>query len=1026
MAEHNHALHQLKEHNKLLEAELHTIKSSRSYKLARTAAVFKNKLREDPKGTLKKAVSLLLRKPAKLLRLAKGGSGPSAIQDVVQNRVAQYHAWIVLNEPTEEELAGQRLAVQKLTKKPLISIITPVFNPPVDVLEELIESVLAQTYPYFELCIGNVGKDEAVKELLAKYAAEDNRIKVYSFDTNLGIGGDSNRVLEKVKGDFIALLDHDDTLSPDALYENAKLINEQDPDFIYSDKDMIDEKGVRYEPLFKPEWSPEIMLSANYLTHLNVMRTRIVREVGGWDGETNGAQDWDLFLKVVHASKTICHIPKILYHWRVIATSTAHSIDTKPYALAGQRRAVQKYLDQEGIAATPYHRKTELLLQWKDEALDQKPLGVIHGHDLASTLRMLGRLRSALPQNNRLCVVYQGAPSQNDLKLLQKQGADKVFAYQPGALGKTLNTLLDAFPTARTMFFADARLKLPGKWRYSDMAGWLSVRGVAMVGGKVVGRDELIQDCGGLLTLDGPVNLFRGYPAYYQGYIGNVEWIRNLRVVSRQLFVANTDVLRRVRFDSKLADDAVIAGAMIQVSGESRLVFCPKAAVYSRTDIGELPKKALSKLSATLLDRTLKQSVDSYSNPNVLAHDPMRLNITQPDETSSVGPALDTYQRDALVLSRLYDLSAEDIAYNRDLAKKPMSLQEPKTVGWFLPGFDSIYAGLNNIFSFAEYMAGQGLTVHFYIMRGEQGVAQERALVTRQYPGLKHAAFVAIDSNTPKIQPLDIGICTQWASAYPLAKLRNVRRKCYFIQDCEFNFYPQGSVSALVELTYRLGFYGIANTQGLLDMYKHRFGGRGVLLKSVVDMKKWHPREDRHYTPTKPYKVFFYARPNMPRNAFELGLAGLLKLKEQLGSDVQIMTAGANWDDEALGVRGQIINLQQIPYDEVPAYYRSLDAGLMFMFSGHPGVTASELMASGVPVVVNEYDDTTWHELYENGNTCLVTLPTASEIAHNLRRCLEDQDLRKKLIEGGIKKAGSFYKGYPASQKTAFKAILKG
>ncbi|HVI68876.1 MAG TPA: glycosyltransferase, partial [Magnetospirillaceae bacterium] len=235
-----------------------------------------------------------------------------------------------------------------------------------------------------------------------------------------------------------------------------------------------------------------------------------------------------------------------------------------------------------------------------------------------------------------------------------------------------------------------------------------------------------------------------------------------------------------------------------------------------------------------------------------------------------------------------------------------------------------------------------------------------------------------------------------------------------------------GSVSALVELTYRLGFYGIANTQGLLDMYKHRFGGRGVLLKSVVDMQKWHPRDDRDYTPQKPYKVFFYARPNMPRNAFELGIAGLLKLKEQLGADVQIMTAGANWDDEALGVRGQIINLQQIPYDEVPAYYRTIDAGLMFMFSGHPGVTASELMASGCPVVVNEYDDSTWHELYQDGKTCLVTLPTASEIARNLRRCLEDQALRKTLIEGGLAKAKTFYKGYEASQKTAFKAIQKG
>ncbi|HVI68845.1 MAG TPA: glycosyltransferase, partial [Magnetospirillaceae bacterium] len=775
MPDHDHALHRLKEQNKLLESELNIIKTSRSYKLARTAAVVKNKFRKDPGGTVKKAISLLLRKPAKLLRLAKGGSAPSAIQDVIQNRVAQYHAWIVLNEPNEEQLEQQRKAAQKFAKKPLISIITPVFNPPADVLEELLESVLAQTYPYFELCIGNVGKDEAVKKLLATYAAQDSRIKVFSFSTNLGIGGDSNRVLKKVKGDYIALLDHDDTLAPDALYENAKLINAETPDFIYSDKDMIDEQGVRYEPLFKPEWSPEVMLSANYPTHLNVMRTSLVREVGGWDGETNGAQDWDLFLKVTHISKKISHIPKILYHWRVIATSTALSIDTKPYALAGQRRAVQKYLDQEGILATPYHRKTELLLDWKSGAIDQKPLVAVHGQDVASVMRVLGRLRSTLPKTAIFCVAYQGDPSQSDIKLLQRQGANKVFDYKSGAFGKALNTMLEAYPTARTLLFADSRLKIPGKWQYGQMAGWLSIRGVGIVGGKVIGRDELIQDCGGLVTLDGPVGLFRGFPAYYQGYLGNVEWIRNLRIVSRQLFVANTDVLRRVRFDTRLPDDAVIAGAMIQASAQSRLVFCPKAAVYSRKDIGALPREALAPISANLLAKTLKQPIDTFSNPNVLAHDPMQLNIEQP-ELPSVSAELDVYQRDALVLSRLYDLTADDITYNRELGKKPVALDTPKTVGWFLPGFDSIYAGLNNIFSFAEFLANQGVKTHFYIMRGDQGVAQERELVTRQYPDLKDAQFVSITSEAPQTPALDIGICTQWATAYPLAKLRNVKR----------------------------------------------------------------------------------------------------------------------------------------------------------------------------------------------------------------------------------------------------------
>jgi hypothetical protein len=210
------SIHKLREQNKLLETELTTIKGSRSYKLAKTAAVLKNKIKKDPAGAARKALSLLIKSPARLFKLAKGGDTPSALQDAVQNRVANYHSWIVLNEPNEEDLAAQRHASQQFAHKPLISIITPVFNPPVDVLEELIESVLAQTYPYFELCLGNVGNDEGVKELLAKYVEHDDRIKVFSYEKNLGIGGDSNRVLEKVTGDYIALLDHDDTLAPNS------------------------------------------------------------------------------------------------------------------------------------------------------------------------------------------------------------------------------------------------------------------------------------------------------------------------------------------------------------------------------------------------------------------------------------------------------------------------------------------------------------------------------------------------------------------------------------------------------------------------------------------------------------------------------------------------------------------------------------------------------------------------------------------------------------------------------------------
>jgi glycosyltransferase involved in cell wall biosynthesis len=163
----------------------------------------------------------------------------------------------------------------------------------------------------------------------------------------------------------------------------------------------------------------------------------------------------------------------------------------------------------------------------------------------------------------------------------------------------------------------------------------------------------------------------------------------------------------------------------------------------------------------------------------------------------------------------------------------------------------------------------------------------------------------------------------------------------------------------------------------------------------------------------------------MPRNAFELGISALIELKRRLGEKVQIFSAGANWDPNEYHVGGSIENLGKLPYETLPKFYRSMDVGLMFMFSGHPGVVASELMASGCPVVVNYYNDETWRDLYQNERTCLVSYPTATVIAENLERCLLDKELRAKIIPLARKKISEMYKSYPESCKKTADILTK-
>jgi len=1007
---------------KLIEAELNAVKGSRSYQLSRKLGIIKAQIQKDPVGLTRKAARLFLTNPQKARHIFRSANRGAFITQSVADQTAKYQEWILLHEPDEEDQDKQRIDAGNLYYRPLISIVTPVFNPPADVLEELIESVLDQTYTEFELCLGNFGDSPEIKEVIARYAALDKRVKDYVFSENLGIAANSNKILEKVKGEFIALLDHDDTLAPNALYENVKLLNQKPYDFIYSDKDKIDEKGNRFDPLFKPELSPEMLLNINFLTHLNVMRTSLVRKIGGWDVATNGAQDWDIFLRVVSEAKHVGFIPKVLYHWRVIATSTAMSIDTKPYALENQRKAVDKYLAKHTIPAHAYLERTELILKWDSKSVESSPFVFLYFSNLANTQRVMRSVKK-VTTDPQFVVLVQNA---NDAAILTRSGLESLKYTPTTAMNVVGEYLADnsSHKATTAVFLSDAiHFTKNADW-YEKLSGWLSIPDVAAVSGRLVDRRDLIVNSGGLVASDGNYfPLFIKYPRYYQSYLGNSEWVRNLSVLSSRFFATSVSDLRTFSNGQSAKKAGSFDNYFLWISGtqKKRLVMTPHATAiaYSEVDIDK-PHSLAHMLPSGF--------IDPFSNPNMALHDPLRL-FDDEDlaglPSTSQKPSPDAYQHDAIILADTFDIASEQIAANMQVQGKHFNA--PKSVAFFLPSFDGLYAGLMNIFSFANYLsATHQVEVTVYILKGDKDIAAERGAVTAVFPQLRSAKFVAIVPDADKaIGAHDWGIATQWSTAFPLAKTARIDKKLYFIQDNEANFYPKGSVSALVELTYRFGFTAIAGTEGLLAMYRKTYGGDGVVLQSKIDLSAYHPRKDLHYTPKKPYRVFFYARPGMPRNAFELGVAGLKRLKQELGSEVEIITAGAEWDPDMYGVQGLFTNLGKIAYQAVPKLYRSVDAGLMFMFSGHPGVTASELMASGCPVVVNEYDDVTWHELYQHEQTCVVTAPTATEIARSIKRTLTDQELRNTIIDGGLKKAKVFYAGYDASLGEVYRTLTR-
>lgn len=253
-----------------------------------------------------------------------------------------YNAWLDANE----KLA----AIEKLKYNPLISVLIPVYNVKEEYLRECIESVLSQSYENFEICI--VDDASTKKDTLAalkQYEGVD-KIRIHHRKKNGHISRATNDALKMAKGEFIALLDNDDTLSPDALYEAAKALNENRKlDLIYSDEDKVAVDGTRCEPHFKPDYSPDTLLSMNYICHLSVIRTDLARKMGGFTVGLEGAQDYDLVLRLTEGTDRIYHIHKILYHWRMIPGSTSVDLDNKQYADDNGKKAIEAALKRRGL-----------------------------------------------------------------------------------------------------------------------------------------------------------------------------------------------------------------------------------------------------------------------------------------------------------------------------------------------------------------------------------------------------------------------------------------------------------------------------------------------------------------------------------------------------------------------------------------------------------------------------------------------------------------------------------------------------
>ncbi len=260
---------------------------------------------------------------------------------------SRYKIWLSFHNPDGIAFLESKTELNNFDYRPLISILTPTYNTDIEHLYECLMSVKAQWYENWELCIvDDASTDEAVRDEIKRLADTDCCIKYTFRNTNGHISEATNDALKMAKGEYIGLLDHDDILWPNALFEMIKALNSKKSlDFLYSDEDKIRlNRSDHQNPFFKPDWNPEFLESVNYITHFAVIRKKLVEKVGGFRSRYDGAQDWDLFLRVCHSTKQIHHVPTVLYSWRMSETSTASSTSAKPYVTEAQKAAIAESL----------------------------------------------------------------------------------------------------------------------------------------------------------------------------------------------------------------------------------------------------------------------------------------------------------------------------------------------------------------------------------------------------------------------------------------------------------------------------------------------------------------------------------------------------------------------------------------------------------------------------------------------------------------------------------------------------------
>lgn len=501
-----------------------------------------------------------------------------------------YGPWYEAYIPSEETLEKQRK--YKFRKRPLISVAVPAYKTPADFLRQMIHSLEVQTYPNWELCIANGSpEDGEMHKILEEWSGKDKRVRYKDLKENLGISENTNEAFSMAKGEFVGLLDHDDLLAPNALFEIVKALDEDDNiDVVYTDEDKVTtDLSEHFQPHLKPDFNLDLLRANNYICHFCLVRRTVIEKTGGFRKEFDGAQDHDFIFRCTENARTVKHIPEILYHWRTHKASTADNPASKMYAFDAGKRAVEAHLARLGVTGTVSHTPDFGFFRVNYPVQGESLVSVIiPNKDEKDTLKAcIDSLKNNTIYKNFEIIIIENNSTSKEIfeyyKELSKENNIHLLKWKKEFNYSAINNFGARHAKGEYLLFLNNDVTSINPDWMGEILGVCQRREVGAVGVKLIYPDNTIQHAGCVVGIGGIAgHMFVDMPADRTGYLHKASLMQDMSAVTAACMMVKRTVFEKAGgFTEELAVAFNDVDFCLKVRREGYLVvYDPYAQLY--------------------------------------------------------------------------------------------------------------------------------------------------------------------------------------------------------------------------------------------------------------------------------------------------------------------------------------------------------------------------------------------------------------------------------------------------------------